>query len=257
MGQLTTHPLSIAAVDIGGDSVAAVDARELHGFLDVAKKFTDWFKAQIDRARLVEGRDYVEILLPQKGEQDSEPQHGGHNRRDYALTLDAAKHIAMMSGTEKGFEVRDYFIECERQAKAPRVDPANLSRLDLIQLALDAERERLQLAHVVAEQAPKVAALERIAMADGSFCMRDAAKTLQIRPTDLRNLLITERWIYGRPGHGGWLAYQDRIQSGLLIHKTSLVQRQDGTDKVVEQVRITGKGLARLGALLQRGRVAA
>jgi phage antirepressor YoqD-like protein len=163
----------------------------------------------------------------------------------------------MMSGTEKGFEVRDYFIECERQAKAPRVDPANLSRLELIQIALDAERERLQLTHQVAEQAPKVAALERIAMADGSFCMRDAAKTLQVRPIDLRNLLLTERWIYGRPGHHGYLAYQDRIQSGLMIHKTSLVQRQDGSDKVVEQPRITTKGLARLGELLQRRQAAA
>ncbi len=244
--------LTISSTSIGDEPVQTVDARELHGFLEVAKKFADWFKAQVDRARLVEGRDYTEILLPQKGEQADAAQHGGHNRRDFALTLDAAKHIAMMSGTEKGFEVRDYFIECERQAKAPRLDPAKLSRADLARLVLAAEAEITELQQVVAVQGPKVAALERIAMADGSFCIRDAAKTLQVRPVDLRNLLLVERWIYGRPGHQGWLAYQDRIQSGLMIHKTSIVQRQDGTDKVVEQARITTKGLARLGELLQR-----
>lgn len=246
------QPLAISSTQIGAEPVQTVDARELHGLLEVGKDFSDWFRAQVERARLRRGRDFVEVS-PQQGENP----RGGRPRTDYALTIDAAKHIAMMSGTERGFEVRDYFIECERQAKAPRVDPANLSRLDLIQIAMDAERERLQLSHQLAEQAPKVAALDRIASADGSLCMRDAAKTLQVRPIDLRNLLITERWIYGRPGHGGWLAYQDRIQSGLMIHKTSVVERQDGTDKVVEQARITTKGLARLGEILGRREMAA
>jgi phage anti-repressor protein len=62
----------------------------------------------------VEVRDY---LLTQKGERQNQGL-SGQGRIDYALTIDAAKHIAMMSGTEKGFEVRDYFIECERQAMA-------------------------------------------------------------------------------------------------------------------------------------------
>ena len=88
--------------------------------------------------------------------------------------------------------------------------------------------------------------------------MRDSAKALQIRPIDLRNLLITQRWIYGRPGHSGWLAYQDRITQGVLVHKVDTVTRADGSDKVVEQVRITPKGLTKLAQILQsqQGRVA-
>lgn len=81
--------------------------------------------------------------------------------------------------------------------------------------------------------------------------MRDAAKALQLRPIDLRNWLIVNRRIYGRPGHSGWLAYQDRIQQGVMCHKVNTVQREDGTEKVVEQPRITPKGLSGIAEVLQ------
>lgn len=108
------------------------------------------------------------------------------------------------------------------------------------------------LNHQIDEAKPKLEALDRIAGTDGSLCMRDAAKSLQVRPIDLRNWLIVNRWIYGRPGHSGWLAYQDKIQQGVMCHKVTTVQRDDGTDKIVEQPRITPKGLTRIAAGLQK-----
>lgn len=110
----------------------------------------------------------------------------------------------------------------------------------------------LTLESTVAEQAPKVEALDRIASAEGSLCMRDAAKSLQVRPIDLKNWLIVNRWIYGRAGHSGWLAYQDRIQQGVMVHKVTTVHREDGTEKIVEQARITPKGMARIAESLQK-----
>lgn len=115
----------------------------------------------------------------------------------------------------------------------------------------------IALEETVAEQAPKVAAHERIASADGSLCMRDAAKVLQIRPIDLRNWLIVNQWIYGRPGHQGWLAYQNRIQQGVMTHKVTTLLREDGTEKIVEQVRVTPKGLTRIGEALASTKAAA
>jgi len=110
----------------------------------------------------------------------------------------------------------------------------------------------ISLEQTVAEQAPQVATLNRIAAADGSLCMRDAAKVLQVRLVDLRRWLVAHGWVYQRPGHSGWLAYQERIQQGVMCHKVTTVQREDGTDKVVEQARITPKGIACIGSELAK-----
>lgn len=46
-----------------------------------------------------------------------------------------------------------------------------------------------------------------------------------------------------------WLGYQDKIQSGHLEHKVTTVNRSDGSEKVVEQVLITAKGIAKISKL--------
>ncbi|MDX2469804.1 MAG: antA/AntB antirepressor family protein [SAR324 cluster bacterium] len=55
------------------------------------------------------GRDY--ILLTKKVEQVS----GAKHLVEYHLTVEAAKHIAMMENNDKGFQVRDYYIELEHR----------------------------------------------------------------------------------------------------------------------------------------------
>ena len=112
-----THQLiAINRSQISGETVETVNARDLHKNLGVSKDFSDWVKAQIKRAMLSEGVDY--IVVPQKGE-------NGRMLIDYHLTIDAGKHIAMLSGTEKGRAVRDYFIECERRAKTVALPAIN------------------------------------------------------------------------------------------------------------------------------------
>ena len=70
-----------------------VSARELHERLGIKKDFTNWFKQQQRRANLVEGRDFILLVL--KDEQD---QWGGHNKVDYMIPIDIGKHLCMMSG---------------------------------------------------------------------------------------------------------------------------------------------------------------
>lgn len=86
----------------------------------------------------------------------------------------------------------------------------------------------------------------RIAKADGSLCITDAAKALQVRPKDLFGRLQAEHWIYRRTGGKGYLGYQAKVQSGFVEHKVDTVVRPDGTEAIREQVRITPKGLAKL-----------
>lgn len=92
--------------------------------------------------------------------------------------------------------------------------------------------------------------LARIAQADGSFCITDAAKLLQMRPKDLFVWLQEHGWIYKRPGCASFLGYHDKTSTSLLEHKITTVLRADGSEKVSEQVRVTGKGLVRLAALV-------
>lgn len=111
----------------------------------------------------------------------------------------------------------------------------------------------LTLEHKVEELTPKAKALDRIADADGTMNPTVAAKALQIQPKRLFDWMREQHWIYRRPGGSGNVAYQDKIQVGYLTHKVTTVQREDGTDKVCEQVLVTAKGLAKLSQAFDVG----
>lgn len=121
----------------------AVNARHLYVWLGVRKDFSNWIKMQIKRCDLIENSDYQSFA--QKGEREI----GGTTRIEYALSLNAAKEISMMSQTEKGKEARRYFIECERKAmekeKPMQVLPKDYKQA-LLQLVAQVEaNEQLQL----------------------------------------------------------------------------------------------------------------
>ena len=46
---------------------------------------------------------------------------GGRPSEKISLTIDCFKSLGMMAGTENGKEIRRYFLDCERQAKAPNL----------------------------------------------------------------------------------------------------------------------------------------
>ncbi|MXV43468.1 hypothetical protein GS501_00030 [Saccharibacter sp. 17.LH.SD] len=97
-------------VVIGSQVVLGVDARALHEGLGVKRDFATWTKARINSLGLEEGVDYERI--------SRSPVLGSGNRgasTDYTLTLDAAKHIAMVEKNEMGRLIRSYFIWVEKQ----------------------------------------------------------------------------------------------------------------------------------------------
>jgi prophage antirepressor-like protein len=129
---------------------------------------------------------------------------------------------------------------------APEETPEALALRALTVLQATVERQKAQLAAVQ----PKADALDRIAEADGSHCITDTAKLLQVRPKDLFAYLTQHSWIYRRTGSDHWCAYQAHIASGDMVHKVTTVLRPDGTEKTTEQVRVTPKGLAKLAKLM-------
>lgn len=118
-------------------------------------------------------------------------------------------------------------------------------------LLLGYSEKVIALEHKVEAMQPDVDALTRLSKSDGSLCITDAAKTLQMRPKDLFAWLRANKWIYKRPGCAHDCAYQDKIQMGYLEHKTTEVTQPDGTTKIREQVRITPKGLTVLAKRMQ------
>ncbi|CAI3122053.1 hypothetical protein MWMV4_MWMV4_03575 [Acinetobacter baumannii] len=150
----------------------------------------------------------------------------------------------------------DRWQELEAQVKKP-VDPMQLlADPNLLRNALLTYSEKvIELEQKVEVMQPTVEAFDRIATADGSLCLTDTAKALQMRPKDFISLLNRKQWIYKRAGATHYVGYQDKVQSGYLEHKVMEVTRGDGSTKITEQVRVTPKGLTKLSRLLGNNHV--
>lgn len=232
MQLITTHgqPATMSSLEISG----LVDSRH------------DKVKQSIERLA-----ERGTISLPPMGEV-SNTGPGPKTISVYHLTKRDSLVVVAQLSPEFTARVVDRWQELEAKAAAPALDPANLSRMQLIELAMQAETERIALEGKVVEMTPKVAALDRIATADGSLCLMDAAKQLQMRPKDLITFMSAHQWIYKRAGGSAWIGYRDRIQSGLLEHKSNIVIDGAGCERIRDQVRVTAKGLARLAEIIEK-----
>ncbi|MBF0150056.1 MAG: antA/AntB antirepressor family protein [Magnetococcales bacterium] len=147
-------------IRIGGEIIQTVNARDLHIFLDIGRDFSNWIKSRIDQGGFVDEIDYTTNdfspnLAKNNGPSLDSPNlanqvsgHGGNRRSiDYFLSLDMAKHLAMMERNEKGKQARQYFIECEKKLKAlPTVtsmvapDPCLVADLTIARFVADSLR---------------------------------------------------------------------------------------------------------------------
>lgn len=103
---------NLKPVEIAGNQIRAVDARELHTFLEVGRDFSNWIKDRIEQGLFVEGKDYV--VFAKFGEN---PQ-GGRPTKEYGLSISMAKELSMLERNEQGKLARQYFIECEERLAA-------------------------------------------------------------------------------------------------------------------------------------------
>lgn len=173
---------------------------------------------------------------------------GGNGEDRPCLHLPKRESLILVSGYNLTMRAaiidRWQDLEAQQRASAPILalnDPTTLRAL-----LLDNVEERMKLAQELAAAAPKLEAFDRIASAEGSLCITDAAKSLQVRPKSLFDFLRAHGWIYQPHGGRGDIAYAPKLQQGLMEHKTTTVHRSDGSEKIITQARITPKGLARL-----------
>lgn len=108
--------IQIFESDFNNDGlVQTVNARDLHEALEIGWDFSTWIERQLGDFK--ENQDF--IIFHKKVEKSK-----GRPMKDYALTLDCAKHICMMSRCEKGKQLRQYFIEVEKQYRLGYTAPA-------------------------------------------------------------------------------------------------------------------------------------
>ena len=179
---------------------------------------------------------------------------GRTGQTEYLLDKRSSYIIVAQLSPEFTARLVDRWQELEAQVAKPAfalpdfTNPAAAARAwaDAVELSQSLAIQSAQQQTQLAIAAPKADALDRIADAEGSMCITDAAKHLQMAPKHLFSWLAVNDWIYRRPGNAHWIAYQPRLKSGVLEHKVTTVQGRDGAEKVVEQVLVTAKGLVRL-----------
>lgn len=97
------------------DGKQLVSARELHEYLEIKTRFSLWIDQYIKKDNkygFIENIDFTSVVI-------TTVVNNGAKREldDYALTVEMAKEIGMLTGNEKGKIARRYFIQCEKLMK--------------------------------------------------------------------------------------------------------------------------------------------
>ncbi|MBW5814623.1 MULTISPECIES: antA/AntB antirepressor family protein [Yersinia] len=124
---MTNQLIPVFDGTISNETTLLCNARDLHSFLGVGKRFASWITERISEYEFVENQDYVIFS------QNREKIGRGRPSIDYHLTLDTAKELAMVERNEKGRQIRRYFIECEKrlhQRKPLQTNPVSQSEID-------------------------------------------------------------------------------------------------------------------------------
>lgn len=175
--------------------------------------------------------------------------HNGNKYTEYLLNKRDSLILVAQNCPEFTARIVDRWQELE--SKSSFQIPTTLSAA--LRLAADqADTIEAQQAKL-AITTPKAEALDRITLSDGSMCLTNAAKVLGMPPKKFIDWMQQHEWIYRRAGSSKHIGYQSRVQAGYLDHKVTTFSRTDGTEKTVEQVLVTTKGLAKLAQVVGAG----
>jgi anti-repressor protein len=94
--------------------VQAVNARDLHIELESGQQFSNWIKARIEEYGFLQAIDFVVINTRIN---DDTAFGGIRKQKDYFISIDMAKELAMVERNEKGKQARRYFIQCEKELR--------------------------------------------------------------------------------------------------------------------------------------------
>lgn len=197
-------------------------------------------------------RDIRVMLIELYGEEDALSFEGiyfnSYGREKQCYNLPKRESLILVSGynLQMRAKIVDRWQELEHQVSNPI---ANLSRKDLLKLALESEEENERLRLEVRELALKAEALDLISADKDALTITEVAKILGMKRKDLTVRLNAEGWIYRL--NGAWVAYDRYIKNGYLTYKeVKYADETTGQECRKPYCHVTPKGLARLAHML-------
>jgi prophage lambdaSa1, antirepressor, putative len=195
-----------------------VSGRQLHETLGVKTEYKKWFKRMAEYG-FAENEDYLRVT--QKC-----PTLGGlQDVTDHVIKLDMAKEIAMIQRTDKGKEVRKYFIQVEKDFNSPeKIMARALLMADKKIKLLESQNENLL---IELEEANKNADyLDLILQTKDSLTITQIAQDYGISARKMNQLLKQER--IQRIVNGQWVLYAKYLGKGYISSRTFDYEGKDG-----------------------------
>lgn len=100
------------------------------------------------------------------------------------------------------------------------LESRELSKMEILQMALESEQQKLVLQQQLEIQAPKVAFIDKYVAGNGNKTFRQVAKLLQVKENTFRSFLIENKIMYLL--NGEWTAYQNHVDAKRFHVKTGV-----------------------------------
>lgn len=231
--------LQITKKIINNKEVNSIDARELHSNLESKQDFSTWIKN-----RLKDFQESVDFIKLHKTVDINNAV-----KIDYILSIETAKHIAMIERNKQGKKIRQYFIDFEEKARQiiQQQNQITINSTFLLQLAneMKAKEEKVaelenktQKQEVVIKTQDKT--IKEISNIEDTYSFRHTAKKLSISESDLRSILLRFKLINYNSSAKKYLPTQKALNSSYVKYITRQVK-----DKYFEEIRYTNKFIER------------
>lgn len=212
-----------------------VSARDLYHGLELKVRFSLWVSKNFKEFE--EGEDFTSVS------RDTEVQNNGgiqvRELQDYALTIDMAKQLCMMSHTELGRKYRKYFIDLERKWNDPQeVVKRGYAILQNENTKLKLENEQMK---------PKALFADAVSVSKSTILIGELAKILKqngvnIGATRLFAWMRENGYLISRKGTDWNMPTQRSMELGLFNIKETTITHSDGHTTISKTTKVTGKG---------------
>ena len=199
-----------------------VSGRQLHKALGVKTAYKDWFPRMTEYG-FTEGEDFNPLKIEQVRQEGTRKVK--RQIEDHVLKLDMAKEIAMIQRTDKGKEVRTYFIQVEKDFNSPeKIMARALLMADKKIKLLESQNENLL---IELEEATKNADyLDLILQTKDSLTITQIAQDYGMSARKMNQLLKQER--IQRIVNGQWVLYAKYLAKGYVSSRTFDYTGKDG-----------------------------